>query len=67
MKIDAIQNGIVIDHITAGKGLTLYRLLKLDTLSCPVAVIQNVVSRKMGRKDIIKIDAAMWIRTPRWM
>lgn len=58
-KIDAIQNGIVIDHITAGKGLTLYRLLKLDTLSCPVAVIQNVVSRKMGRKDIIKIDAAI--------
>lgn len=57
MKIDAIKNGIVIDHITAGRGMELYRLLKLDTLTCPVAIIQNVHSRKMGRKDIIKIDA----------
>lgn len=57
MKIDAIKNGIVIDHITAGRGMELYRLLKLDQLSCPVAIIQNVASNKMGRKDIIKIDA----------
>ena len=56
MKIDAIKNGIVIDHITAGRGMELYRLLKLDTLTCPVAIIQNVHSQKMGRKDIIKID-----------
>ncbi len=57
MKIDAIKNGIVIDHITAGKGMELYHLLKLDRLSCPVAIMQNVHSNKMGSKDIIKIDA----------
>ncbi len=57
MKIDAIQNGVVIDHITAGLGMKLYRLLELDKLDCPVALLTNVSSRKRGRKDIIKIDA----------
>ena len=57
MNIDSIQNGIVIDHITAGKGMKLYELLHLDELDCSVAIIKNVVSRKMGKKDIIKIDA----------
>ncbi len=59
MKIDSIKNGIVIDHITAGRGMELYRLLKLDRLDCSVAIIQNVNSNKMGKKDIIKIDAAI--------
>ena len=57
MNIDSIQNGIVIDHITAGKGMKLYDLLSLDELDCSVAIIKNVVSKKMGKKDIIKIDA----------
>ena len=57
MNIDSIQNGIVIDHITAGKGMKLYELLKLDELDCSVAIIKNVTSKKMGKKDIIKIDA----------
>ena len=57
MNIDSIQNGIVIDHITAGKGMKLYELLHLDGLDCSVAIIKNVVSRKMGKKDIIKVDA----------
>ncbi len=57
MKIDSIQNGIVIDHITAGKGMEIYQLLNLDALDCSVAIIKNVHSRKMGKKDIIKIDA----------
>ena len=57
MNIDSIQNGIVIDHITAGKGMKLYELLKLDELECSVAIIKNVTSKKMGKKDIIKIDA----------
>ncbi len=57
MNIDSIQNGIVIDHITAGKGMKLYELLKLDGLDCSVAIIKNVTSKKMGKKDIIKIDA----------
>ena len=57
MNIDSIKNGIVIDHITAGLGMTVYRLLKLDELDCAVAIIKNASSRKMGKKDIIKIDA----------
>lgn len=57
MNVDSIQNGIVIDHITAGNAMKLYRLLGLDGLDVPVAMITNVVSGKLGRKDIIKIDA----------
>ena len=59
MNIDSIQNGVVIDHITAGGGMKLYELLGLDTIDCSVALIRNVASKKMGRKDIIKIDAAI--------
>lgn len=57
MNNDSIKNGIVIDHITAGKGMELYKLLGLDSLDCSVALIKNVASRKMGKKDIIKIDS----------
>ena len=57
MNIDSIQNGYVIDHISAGNGLKIYSLLKLDELDASVAIIQKVASKKMGRKDIIKIDA----------
>ena len=60
MKIDSIVNGIVIDHIGAGRGMQLYKLLGLDKLNdCSVAIIMNVHSGKMGRKDIIKVDAAI--------
>lgn len=57
MNIDSINNGIVIDHIKAGSGMKLYELLGLGNLDCPVAIIKNVQSTKMGKKDIIKIDA----------
>ncbi len=57
MNIDSIQNGVVIDHITAGLGMKLYELLDLASLDASIALIKNVVSRKMGKKDIIKIDA----------
>lgn len=56
MNIDSIHNGIVIDHIAAGRGMQLYHLLHLDELDCSVAIIKNVTSRKMGKKDIIKVD-----------
>lgn len=56
MTIDSIKNGIVIDHIPAGKAMTLYHFLKLDDLSCSVALLRNVMSDKLGHKDIIKID-----------
>ena len=59
MVIDAIKNGIVIDHITAGKAMELYRILGLGELDCTVAILKNVVSAKHGRKDIIKIDQIM--------
>ena len=57
MNVDSIRDGIVIDHIAAGNGMQLYRLLGLEGLDVPVAMITNVVSAKRGRKDIIKIDA----------
>ena len=57
MNIDSIVNGIVIDHITAGKAMELYSFLNLEELDCSVAIIKNVQSKLMGRKDIIKIDA----------
>ena len=57
MNIDSIQNGIVIDHITAGRAMKLYDLLGLEKLDCSVAIIKNAVSHKNGKKDIIKIDA----------
>lgn len=56
MIIDAIKNGIVIDHISAGKAMELYSILGLGELDCTVAILKNVVSGKLGRKDIIKID-----------
>ena len=57
MNIDSINNGFVIDHITAGRGMKLYELLNLDSLDCSVAIIKNVSSKKLGKKDIIKVDA----------
>lgn len=57
MNIDSILNGVVIDHITAGRALRIFDLLKLNDLDCSVAIIKNVNSKKMGKKDIIKIDA----------
>ncbi|MEE0772691.1 MAG: aspartate carbamoyltransferase regulatory subunit [Anaerovoracaceae bacterium] len=56
MIIGKIENGIVIDHIKAGKGMELYRMLGLDSLDCQVALIKNAESGKLGRKDIIKVD-----------
>lgn len=56
MNIDSIQCGMIIDHIQAGMGLRIYNDLGLDKLACSVAIIKNVKSEKMGRKDIIKID-----------
>ncbi len=49
MNVDSIKNGVVIDHITPGKSMRLYELLGLEELDCPVAMIKNVTSRKMGK------------------
>lgn len=59
MNIDSIKNGIVIDHIKAKKGMEIYNALNLKELDCSVAIITNARSKKMGRKDIIKIDKSI--------
>ncbi len=59
MLVNPIENGIVLDHIKAGKGMELYKALNLDKLGSAVALIINADSRKMGKKDIIKIDEAI--------
>ena len=59
MNIDSIQNGVVLDHIQAGKSMDIYRYLHLDKLDCSVAIIKNARSAHLERKDIIKIDSPL--------
>ena len=59
MNIDSISNGVVLDHIQAGRSMEIYRHLHLDQLDCQVAIIKNARSRHLGKKDIIKIDSPM--------
>ena len=56
MVIDSITDGIVIDHITSGMSMVLYKYLGLDRLTCSVAIIKNAPSSKNGKKDIITRD-----------
>ena len=57
MNVDSIKNGFVLDHIKPEKGMEIYRFLGLDEVDGTVALIRNAASRRMGRKDIIKVDA----------
>ena len=59
MIIGQIKDGIVLDHITAGRSMEIYNILNLDKLDCTVAMIQNADSPKLGKKDIIKISTHM--------
>ena len=59
MIIGQIKDGIVLDHITAGKSMEIYNVLGLDKLDCSIAMIQNADSPKMGKKDIIKIGTVL--------
>ncbi len=59
MNIDGIKRGIVLDHIRAGRSMEIYHALHLDELDCSVALIRNVKSDALGKKDIIKIDDAI--------
>ena len=59
MIIGQIKDGIVLDHITAGKAMSIYNVLKLDELDCTVAMIKNADSTKLGKKDIIKISTLL--------
>ena len=57
LTVSSISEGFVLDHIEAGKSMEIYKYLNLDKLDCCVAIIKNAKSEKMGKKDIIKIDA----------
>ena len=59
MKIGHIENGIVLDHITAGNGMNIYNVQNLGKLDCTVALIKNADSPKLGKKDIIKISTML--------
>ena len=59
MIIGEIKEGIVLDHITAGKSMEIYNVLHLGQLDCTVAMIKNADSPKLGKKDIIKISTVL--------
>ena len=59
MNVGRIEEGFVLDHIKAGKAMTIYHDLKLDKLDCCVAIIKNARSNKMGKKDIIKVECSV--------
>ena len=56
LNVGQINEGFVLDHITAGKSMTIYHDLGLDKLDCSVAIIKNARSNKMGKKDILKVE-----------
>ena len=56
LNVGRIEEGFMLDHIKAGKAMTIYRDLKLDKLDCTVAIIKNARSNKLGKKDIIKVE-----------
>jgi len=57
MYVDGITSGVVLDHIKAGRSMEIYHYLNLDQMDCCIAIIKNVKSNKLGKKDIIKVDA----------
>ena len=59
LNVGSLNEGIVLDHIKAGKAMSIYKYLGLDKLDCQVAIIKNARSDKMGRKDIIKIEGSI--------
>lgn len=61
LNIGGLTNGIVIDHIKAGKSMEIYHYLKLEKTDCCVAIIKNAKSNKMGKKDIIKIEGPITV------
>ena len=56
LNVGRIEEGFVLDHIKAGKSLSIYRHLQLDKLDCTVAIIKNAKSGKLGKKDILKVE-----------
>ena len=59
LNVGSLNDGVVLDHIAAGKSMEIYKYLGLDKLDCQVEIIKNAKSQKMGRKDIIKIESPL--------
>ena len=59
LNVGRLNEGVVLDHIEAGKSMSIYKYLKLDKMDCCVAIIKNAHSNKMGKKEIIKIEAPL--------
>lgn len=59
LNVGKINEGFVLDHIQAGKSMQIYKYLHLDKLDCPVAIIKNARSNKMGKKDILKVECSI--------
>ena len=59
LNVGKLTEGFVLDHIQAGRCMDIYQYLGLDKLDCCVAIIKNAKSKKMGKKDIIKIDGGL--------
>lgn len=59
LNVGSLNEGFVLDHIQAGKAMSIYSHLGLGKLDCQVAIIKNARSNKMGRKDIIKIEGSL--------
>ena len=56
-RVTAIRNGTVIDHIPNGQALRVLDMLGISgSTSVPVSLVMNVPSKKMGSKDIIKVE-----------
>ena len=56
LNVGRLNEGVVLDHIEAGKSMSIYKYLRLDKMDCCVAIIKNAHSNKMGKKDIIKVE-----------
>jgi aspartate carbamoyltransferase regulatory subunit len=59
LNVGKIEEGFVLDHIKAGRSLSIYKLLQLDVMDCPVAIIKNARSNRMGKKDILKVECSI--------
>ena len=51
-----LKKGIIIDHIESGHGFEIYKELHLNEIDDVVVLMKNVPSKKMGQKDLIKIE-----------
>ena len=56
LNVGKIEEGFVLNHIQAGKSMSIYEHLGLDKMDCTVAIIKNARSKIMGKKDILKVE-----------